>query len=110
MTEEIQNNETIKILILGGGFGGVEQIDSKTKGAFNANESIKSEYNASSEFTADEKTGEKLRAGGFGTVLTFREDGLARGNPAAEPNQPLHLTAAASRFFEIQLLTSRRGW
>ena len=66
-----------------GGFGGgPEQIQTKTKGAFSDNQSIKSEYNASAEFTADSKTAEKFRAAGFGSVLTFRPDGLARGTSA----------------------------
>jgi len=34
---------------------------------------------------------------------------LAAGMRAALPNQTLHLTAAAFRFFEFQRLTSRRG-
>jgi imidazolonepropionase-like amidohydrolase len=67
----------------GGGFGGgVEQIESKTKGAYSGNQSIKAEYNASSEFTSDSKTAEKFRAAGYGAVLTFRADGLARGTSA----------------------------
>ena len=66
----------------GGGFSGAEQIQTKTKGPYNANQAIKAEYNASSEFTVDSKTAEKFRASGFGTVLTFRADGLARGTSA----------------------------
>ncbi len=66
----------------GGGFSGPEQIQSKTKGAYNANQGIKAEYNASDEFTVDSKTAEKLRASGIGTVLTFRSDGIARGTSA----------------------------
>ncbi|MFM7850851.1 MAG: amidohydrolase, partial [Flammeovirgaceae bacterium] len=66
----------------GGGFSGAEQIQTKTKGAYNGNQAIKSEYHAAAEFTVDGKTAEKLRASGFGTVLTFRADGLARGTSA----------------------------
>ncbi len=66
----------------GGGFSGPEQIQTKTKGAYNANQAIKSDYNAFAEFTVDSKSAEKLRASGFGTVLTFRSDGIARGTSA----------------------------
>lgn len=66
----------------GGFFGRAEQIQTKTKGAYNDNQAIKSEYNAYAEFTADSKTAEKFRAAGIGTVLTFRADGLARGTSA----------------------------
>lgn len=66
----------------GGGFGGPEQIQSKTKGAYNANEAIKSHYNAADEFNVDNKTAAGLRKSGFGTVLTFKSDGVARGSSA----------------------------
>ncbi|MCB0631945.1 MAG: amidohydrolase family protein [Saprospiraceae bacterium] len=63
----------------GGGFGGAEQIQSNTKGAYNSNEAIKSEFNAAEVFTVNDKDAKKMRDLGFGSVLTFREDGLARG-------------------------------
>lgn len=64
------------------GRGSREQIQSKTKGAYNANEAIKAEYDASTEFTVNAKEAAKLRKIGFGTVNTFRPDGLARGTSA----------------------------
>ncbi len=64
-------------------FGSSEQIQSKTKGAYNPNESIKPEFNAGDAFTANEVAAKKLRDIGFGTVLTFRADGVARGTSAA---------------------------
>jgi imidazolonepropionase-like amidohydrolase len=66
----------------GGGFNGPEQVQTKTKGAYNANQGIKADYNAFQEFTVDSKTAEKFRSSGFGTVLTFRPDGIARGTSA----------------------------
>jgi imidazolonepropionase-like amidohydrolase len=63
----------------GRGFGGVEQIESSTKGAYNANQAIRSQYNAGDEFTIDAKQADELRKAGFGSVLTFKADGLARG-------------------------------
>lgn len=58
------------------------QIQSKTKGAFNSNEAIKSEYSAAANFNVNEKAAKSLREQGFGTVLTYRADGLARGTGA----------------------------
>lgn len=66
----------------GGGFGGVEQMDSKTKGAYNANQAIRSHYNAADEFTINTKTADEMRKLGFGAVLTSKPDGLARGTSA----------------------------
>lgn len=66
----------------GGGFGGAEQMTSKTKGAYNANQAIRSHYNAADEFTIDTKVADELRKQGFGAVLTSKPDGLARGTSA----------------------------
>ncbi|HEY5692795.1 MAG TPA: amidohydrolase family protein [Cyclobacteriaceae bacterium] len=66
----------------GRSFGGAEQTQSKTKGAYNANEAIRSHYNASEEFTINTKDADELRKSGFGTVLTSKADGLARGTGA----------------------------
>lgn len=66
----------------GRGFGGSEQIESSTKGAYNANQAIRSHYNAADEFTVNAKTADELRKLGFGAVLTSKPDGLARGTSA----------------------------
>ncbi len=66
----------------GRNFGGAEQVQSKTKGAYNANEAIRSHYNASDEFTINTKDADELRKAGFGTVHTSKADGLARGTGA----------------------------
>jgi len=60
-------------------FRGPEQIQSKTDGAYNANEAIKSEFNSSEAFTMDKKMAGEMRKLGFGTVLTHRPDGFSRG-------------------------------
>ena len=62
--------------------GRTEQIQSKTKGAYNANQAIRAEYNASSEFTVDAKKADQMRKIGFGAVNTFLPDGIARGTSA----------------------------
>lgn len=63
----------------GNPYSGAEQIMSKTKGPYNGNEAIKSEINASEMFSIDAKEAAELRKAGFGSVLTFHPDGLARG-------------------------------
>ncbi|PHN02603.1 amidohydrolase family protein [Flavilitoribacter nigricans] len=63
----------------GGGFGGAEQIQSNTAGAYNGNEAIKSEFNAAEVFTVNDRDAKGWRDLGFGSVLSFRSDGLARG-------------------------------
>lgn len=99
----------------GGFFGGAEQIQTKTKGAFNDNQSIKSEYNAFAEFTADSKTAEKFRAAGFGAVLTFRPDGLARGTSAIvtvgdDRDNVVVLKDKASAHYSFNRGTSRQNY
>ena len=83
-----------------------EQIQSKTKGAYNANQAIKSEYNAAEEFSIDGKSAESWRKQGFGAVLTFRSDGIARGSSAfvtlgeeTDNNEPVKEKAAAQYSF-----------
>jgi len=48
----------------------------------NWNEAIKSHYDAVEHFETDEKRAKKLRRMGFGTALSFRADGIARGTSA----------------------------
>jgi imidazolonepropionase-like amidohydrolase len=66
----------------GGGFSGVEQIQSNTKGPYNANQAIRSHYHAADEFTLNGKSADELRKAGFGAVLTHKPDGIARGTAA----------------------------
>ncbi|HEY0742369.1 MAG TPA: amidohydrolase family protein [Chryseosolibacter sp.] len=66
----------------GNPFGSAEQIEPKTKGAYNANDAIRSHYQASAEFNVNAKAAEELRNAGFGSVLTFKGDGIARGTSA----------------------------
>ncbi|MFT5617135.1 MAG: imidazolonepropionase-like amidohydrolase [Arenicella sp.] len=67
-----------------GGFnwGSAEVIEPETKGAYNANDAIKTHISASEVFTSDKKGAKEMRDLGFGTVLTFHPDGLARGTSA----------------------------
>lgn len=59
-----------------------EQITSSKEGAYNSNEAIKSEMNASEMFEINDKEAAKWRKAGFGAVLTFNPDGIARGTSA----------------------------
>ena len=58
------------------------QLETKKKGAFGWNEAVKPEYNTAAHFTANEKMAKELRAIGFGSVLTHKMDGIARGTSA----------------------------
>ncbi|MVT11083.1 amidohydrolase family protein [Chitinophaga sp. ysch24] len=62
-----------------GGYRAAPQFISTTKGAFGWNQAVKSEVNAASVFSKDERTAESLRNAGFGAVLTHQQDGIARG-------------------------------
>ncbi|WP_109615487.1 amidohydrolase family protein [Sediminitomix flava] len=59
-----------------------EQIQTKTPGAYNANESIKAEFQAKDAFRTNKKALKEFHDNGFGTVLSFRFDGVARGTSA----------------------------
>lgn len=97
----------------GGGFGGAEQIQSKTKGVYSPNQSIKSEYQAVRDFTVDAKTAERWRSAGFGAVLSFRADGIARGTSVAvaladDRDQNLVLKDQAAAHLSFNRGTSRQ--
>jgi len=75
----------------GNRWSGPEQVQSKTAGAYNANEAIKAHFNGSEAFKIDKKAAGAMRKMGFGTVLTYMPDGFARGTGAvvtlAESNE-----------------------
>ncbi len=56
------------------------QMESGTKGAYGWNQAIRPETEADKLFAADGKSAEEMRKLGFGAVLTFRRDGVARGS------------------------------
>jgi imidazolonepropionase-like amidohydrolase len=66
----------------GSPFSGPEQLSSKTPGAYNANQAIKAHFNSAEAFKIDKKMAGQMRQQGFGTVLTFHPDGVARGTGA----------------------------
>lgn len=66
----------------GRSFNRAEQINSSTKGPYNANEAIKAEFAAAEVFQMDDKAAAGMRKLGFGSTQTLRKDGLARGTSA----------------------------
>lgn len=56
------------------------QMESNIKGAYGWNQAIRPEIEADKIFTVDAKTAEEMRKLGFGAVLSFRRDGIARGS------------------------------
>lgn len=81
------------------------QIPPATPGAFNANDAIKSQFNAVDLYAADKEATGTFRNNGFGAVLSFREDGIIRGTSvlaslldADEINKAIILDKASLQF------------
>jgi len=55
------------------------QLESKTSGAYSWNQALKPEYQAAQHFSPNKKVAAQMRSNGFGTVLSFQKDGIARG-------------------------------
>ena len=55
------------------------QLEKKVASGFGWNQAIKPEANASEKFRVNAEEAKKLRKQGFGTVLTYEHDGIARG-------------------------------
>ena len=55
------------------------QMESNTKGAYNWNQAVHPETDASHLFNVDDAKAKPLRDAGFGTVLSHMKDGIARG-------------------------------
>lgn len=64
------------------GFGGPQQIETNTKGAYATNQALKPEVDATSIFVVDSKKAEEMRKIGFGSALIHSMDGIMRGNGA----------------------------
>lgn len=56
------------------------QVVPLTPGAYNANDAIKSYINASEHFVINKSKAAGFRKWGFGTVLSYNPDGIARGS------------------------------
>ena len=55
------------------------QMETNIKGAYNWNQAIKSDFEAYKVFQVSDTRADEFRKLGFGTVLTHRHDGIARG-------------------------------
>lgn len=96
-------------------FGGRPQFESKKEGAYGWNEAVKAEFDAVEAFTSDKKTAKKLRKHGFGTVVSFRPDGIVRGssvlvNTGDEPEQDLVIKSKASAHFSFSKGSSKQNY
>lgn len=83
--------------------GGAEVIFSQPNAA-NVNDAIKADFRASTTFIPDEEVRDKYRELGFSTVLSLREDGIARGTSALitlgneNANESIIVADAANHF------------
>ncbi len=96
-------------------FGGKEQISPETKGAFGANDAIKSQFRAAEVFQGSAKDAADWRKNGFGAVLSLREDGIARGSAALvsldeRSDSELVLVADAAAAFSLQKGSSKQNF
>lgn len=57
-------------------------LNPNIKGAYGWNDAIKAYYNAANDFKVNDDKAAEWRKNGFGTVLTHRKDGIARGTAA----------------------------
>ncbi len=63
----------------GNPWSGNQQMVSKKDGAYSWNQALKTEFNAHTAFSTNEKAAKELRKAGFGTVLSHQMDGISRG-------------------------------
>ncbi|MDZ7604211.1 MAG: amidohydrolase family protein [Cyclobacteriaceae bacterium] len=84
-----------------------EKIEPANKGAYNANEAIRTSHDAIEQFEINAENARSFRASGFGVVLTFMPDGIARGTSALvaltilkSTNRSLLVRAAAHFSFQ----------
>ena len=98
----------------GSPWSGVEQMLAKTEGAFSTNDAIKAHFSAGMEFKNNKKAAETLQKMGFGAVLTFRPDGIARGTGAfvtlSSNDNDAVLMEEASAHYSFDKGTSRQHY
>ncbi|MCC6600336.1 MAG: amidohydrolase family protein [Crocinitomicaceae bacterium] len=79
------------------------QIESTRKGAFGWNEAIRPDIRSALQFVCQPEAAAEYRSAGFGTVLTHRMDGIARGTSAlvtlgSNENNNLLIADAAAHY------------
>lgn len=60
-------------------FGGAAQYETNKKGAFDWNQAVRPEIDATSEFKFNQQKAEEMRKMGFGAALVHVSDGIVRG-------------------------------
>ena len=96
-------------------FSSAEVLASPVVGAYNANQAIRSHYAAADHFKIDDEAAGKLRALGFGTVLTHMHDGIARGTGAlvllgADSDNEAVLESRASAHYSLDRGSSTQSF
>ncbi len=92
-----------------------DNSDAPKKGAFGANQSIKSDVEAHKLFLHNQSKADELRKQGFATVLTFQKDGIVRGSGAlvslanAKENETIIKDRAAG-FYSLRKGTSPQDY
>ncbi len=91
------------------------QMTSNTKGAYNWNQAIHPETDASRLFTANETQAKPMREIGFGTVLSHVKDGIARGTGVVvtltDENENFAIVKQrASAFYSLNKGTSTQSY
>ena len=80
------------------------QLESNTSGAYSWNQALKPEFSASEVFVTNSVAATAFREIGFGSVLSFRADGIIRGASAlvslgsGEPQEELIKTNVAAHY------------
>ena len=91
------------------------QMNSNTKGAYNWNQAIHPETDASRLFAVDSAKAKSLRDAGFGTVLSHVKDGIARGTGvvvtlAQDKENLVIVKAKASAHYSLSKGTSTQSY
>ncbi|MBL0308934.1 MAG: amidohydrolase family protein [Bacteroidetes bacterium] len=91
------------------------QLESDVKGAYGWNQAIHTDFYADRNFSVDNDKAEEWRKQGFGTVLSHRKDGIARGTGtvvtlANTQNNQLIVKAVASAHYSFSKGTSTQDY
>jgi len=96
-------------------YGAPAQFLSNKPGAYNWNQAIKPEINASDVFNIDEASAATYRSNGFGAVFTHIKDGVARGTGAVvslatENNNLTFLKTKAAAVYSFEKGSSTQSY
>lgn len=99
----------------GRGFGGSPQLESNKKGAYDWNQAVTPEIDATTEFKVNAAKAEEMRKIGFGSALTHVADGIVRGTSALvsfsdERENEVLLKGKASAHYSLNKGTSTQTY